>query len=253
MLHDIYQRLLQRYGNQGWWPLIDTETPVEDDRDFQMYLKHVPDGDEEDFRNHWPRHTGPRIQSDEQRFEVLVGTFLTQNTSWSNAERALYNLSRQDLLRRESLRAAPHTEVAEAITPARYMNQKTRYLQEFCAFLEEHPLEELRGMETAPLRKLLLAQRGVGPETADSMLLYAFERPVFVIDAYTIRILSRYGHCDHDIKYHQLQDTIMAALEKDVELFKEYHALLVRHAQEHCRTRPLCETCPLKECERHLQ
>lgn len=179
-------------------------------------------------------------------FEVMVGSVLTQNTAWPNVEKAIANLKQAAMLSPEALtRAAPAT-VAELIRPSGYFNIKAKRLQAFCRFLLERGGEEALGEEdTAVLRRDLLGVHGVGPETADDMLLYAFERPVFVIDAYTRRIFSRLGLIGGDEPYEGLRRGFELALGPDVGLFNEYHALIVRHAKEACSKRPRCADCCL--------
>ena len=118
--------------------------------------------------------------------------------------------------------------------------------EELSEFVKEHGFDNLLNMSAGELRELLLGVKGIGPETADSIVLYAFEKPTFVIDAYTKRIFSRLGLCDSDVDYHVLQKRFMDELEKDVSLFNEYHALIVEHAKRHCKTKPECKNCPLK-------
>jgi endonuclease-3 related protein len=201
-LMTIYQRLLDRYGAQHWWP---AETP----------------------------------------FEVMVGAVLTQNTAWSNVEKAIDNLKSMNGLSLDSLLAMPRERLAALIRPAGYFNVKAQRLLSLCRFLQQNPV--LEALDTEPLRKQLLSVHGVGPETADDILLYAFNRPVFVIDAYTRRLFSRLGLIKHDYGYETLRAGIEAALQRDSSLFNEYHALIVVHAKAHCRTNPLCNDCPLVE------
>jgi endonuclease-3 related protein len=182
----------------------------------------------------------------ESRFEVMVGAVLTQNAAWSNVERAIANLRAADWLRPEPIAAAAPAALAELIRPAGYFNVKARRLQSFCRFLLEQGGEgALAGRPTSELRHQLLRVHGVGPETADDMLLYAFERPVFVIDAYTRRIFARLGLIAGDESYEGLRAGFETALGPDAPLYNEYHALIVRHAKEDCRKRPWCGGCRL--------
>jgi endonuclease-3 related protein len=181
------------------------------------------------------------------RFEVMVGAVLTQNTAWPNVERAIANLRAADWLRPEPIAAAAPAVLAERIRAAGYFNVKARRLQSFCRFLLEQGGERrLAARSTAELRAQLLEVHGVGPETADDMLLYAFERPVFVIDAYTRRIFARLGLIVGNEGYETLRTGFEAALGADAPLYNEYHALIVRHAKEACRKRPGCGDCRLR-------
>jgi endonuclease-3 related protein len=191
-------------------------------------------------RNWWPGRT---------RIEIIAGAILTQNTAWTNAETALANLEEKGWLRVESLREVPERRLAEAIRPSGYFRQKARKLKAFVAFLDAHYGGSLRrmsfgGVET--LRPELLGIWGIGPETADSILLYAFGKPVFVIDAYTRRVLVRHGWAGVDAAYEDLRKLMERSLPEDAGLWNDYHAQLVRVGQSHCGTRPRCEGCPLE-------
>lgn len=182
----------------------------------------------------------------ETEFEVMIGAVLTQNTAWPNVEQAIGNLKQADIFSVDALLDAPQDEVAQLIHPSGYFNIKADRLRQFCRFLQEQGGEQaLRKLKTARLRKLLLSVKGVGPETADDILLYAFQRPVFVIDAYTRRIFSRLGMAIGDEPYEVLRMGFESALESDADLFNEYHALIVCHAKCFCNKKPKCADCPL--------
>ncbi|MFA5529601.1 MAG: hypothetical protein WDA11_02925 [Thiohalomonadaceae bacterium] len=209
MLHTVFRRLLERYGPQHWWP---GETP----------------------------------------FEVMVGAVLTQNTAWTNVERAIQNLKANDALAPAAIMAARHEDLAAWLRPSGYFNVKAARVRNFCAwYLQRGGLAALAGEPTTALRNELLAVKGIGPETADDILLYAFERPVFVIDAYTRRLFSRLGQVSGDEPYEALRARFERELRgtdaERVTLYNEYHALIVRHAKESCRRRPLCQACPLAD------
>jgi endonuclease-3 related protein len=206
-LLDLYSRLYEHFGPQHWWP---GDTP----------------------------------------FEVAVGAILTQNTNWGNVEKAIKNLKDAGRLHAEDLNIMSATELASFIRPAGYFNIKAKRLKNFIDLLVSEYGGSMKRMKRQPLEiigKKLLAVNGIGPETADSIILYALEKPVFVIDAYTKRILSRHNIMDHDATYDEFQALFHKGLNKDARLFNEYHALFVRLAKEHCRTRPLCSGCPLEE------
>jgi endonuclease III related protein len=189
-------------------------------------------------RHWWPAETP---------FEVMIGAVLTQNTAWSNVERALGRLKACCVLEAESIRALDPGDLAETIRPAGYFNVKARRLIAFCEFYRTAGgWDGLDALDTATLRERLLAVKGIGPETADDILLYAFERPVFVVDAYTRRIFSRLGLLRGDELYETIRAAFERALGPDVPLYKEYHALLVEHAKQVCRSRPRCSDCVLK-------
>ncbi|MFZ5537857.1 MAG: endonuclease III domain-containing protein [Pseudomonadota bacterium] len=191
-----------------------------------------------------PQHWWPG----ESRLEVMVGAVLTQNTAWSNVERAVASLKAAGALSIEALLALSLDELAALIRPAGYFNVKARRLRALLEWVSAAGGEEaLAQWSDDALRAGLLGVRGVGPETADDILLYAFERPVFVIDAYTRRILGRLGLVDPGTGYEHLRAVIEAELPPDVPLYNQFHALLVAHGKEICRSRPRCAACVLRD------
>ena len=182
----------------------------------------------------------------ETPFEVMVGAVLTQNTAWTNVEKAIANLKARDKLDPGAILSAPESRLAAWIKPSGYFNIKARRLRNFCRwYLDQGGYDALVKRETAELRHGLLSVNGVGPETADDMLLYAFERPVFVIDAYTRRLFARLGWIDGEEGYEALRHGVEAALGPDLEAFNELHALIVIHGKDFCRVRPRCGACCL--------
>lgn len=184
-------------------------------------------------------------------FEVIVGAVLVQNTNWQNVARAIEALHTEDLLTPQKIAALDMEKLETLIRPAGYYRVKARRLREVVNWLIETcdgQLDKLFRRPTDDLRKQLLAVHGVGPETADSILLYAGDLPVFVVDAYTVRIFTRHGWIDDSsIAYHTLQEQIEASLPRDTQLFNEFHALIVWIGKTHCKRRsPRCEDCPLK-------
>jgi len=208
IVQEVYQRLCDAFGPQHWWP-----------------------GD--------------------TQFEIMVGAVLTQNTNWKNVERAIANLRQADLLQPKALYATPLEELEELIRPAGYYRIKARRLRSLLELVVERyggSLEKMFAADPAALREQLLAVRGIGPETADSILLYAGGIPVFVIDAYTYRIFARHGWVEPDADYHRLQEYFQSQLPDDAAMFNEYHALLVRLGKHYCqKRRPRCRGCPLEE------
>jgi len=192
-----------------------------------------------------PQHWWPG----ESAFEVMVGAILTQSTSWSNVEKAISNLKKKKLLDAAKLYSLPTGKLAGLIKSAGYYNIKAARLKSFLKFFVGRYGADIRRMRQEPagiLRQQLLAVKGIGPETADSILLYALQKPVFVVDAYTKRIFSRHNLARPDAPYSQVQEFFMQHLKKDPELFNEYHALLVRLGKDYCRKQnPKCEICPL--------
>jgi len=192
-----------------------------------------------------PQHWWPA----ESSFEVIVGAILTQNTSWQNAERAIANLGKRKLLNPHKLYRLSDKRLASLIMPAGYYNIKARRLKNFLIFLFKSYKGKLKNMslrDTQELRQELLSVNGIGPETADSILLYALDKAVFVVDAYTQRVLLRHRLIRNNASYDEIQNLFMKNLKNKVKLFNEYHALLVRLGKEFClKGRPKCEVCPL--------
>jgi endonuclease-3 related protein len=206
-LSEAYERLLARYGPQSWWP---GQTP----------------------------------------FEIMVGAVLVQNTNWRNVERAIENLREEGLLSPTALYDAAAADLEELIRPAGYYRVKAKRLRNLLTWLHERYNGSLEQMFACPLDSLrneLLAISGIGPETADSILLYAGGLPVFVVDAYAHRVLARHGWIDAEADYYRIQELFLESLPLDAALFNEYHALLVRVGKEHCKPTPICEECPLCE------
>ncbi|MBN2468660.1 MAG: endonuclease III domain-containing protein [Deltaproteobacteria bacterium] len=207
-LINIYQTLLTAFGPQNWWP---ANTPE----------------------------------------EVLFGTILAQNTTWRNAESAIDALRSADKL---SFRAIYHMdlhELAALVKPARFLNQKAKTLKLFSTFFGNgygFDLDRLRRVELWTLRERLLNLYRIGPETADSILLYALEKPIFVVDAYTRRLFSSHGFVKQNDSYDSIQKFFMDNLPKDVPMYNEFHALIVRTGADYCKPRPLCHNCPLSSC-----
>ncbi|WP_028574860.1 endonuclease III domain-containing protein [Desulfonatronovibrio hydrogenovorans] len=190
--------------------------------------------------NWWPGETP---------FEIAVGAILTQNTNWSNVEKAILNLKSQNLLDPETMFFLGEDELAQLIRSAGYFRVKARRLKNFLFFLNNEcafNFSYLQNMDIEELRAKLLEVKGIGPETADSILLYALNKPTFVVDAYTARIFNRHSLVHQDVDYHQLREMFMSNLPEDPELYNEFHALVVRTAKKWCKKKnPLCHECPL--------
>lgn len=204
-LIDIYQHLLRAFGPQHWWP-------------------------------------------GETRFEIIVGAILTQNTSWANVAKAIASLKEAGCLEPERLHALDAVELEPLIRSAGYFRLKAKRLRNFTQWLFDDyagSLDALDDVETRRLREELLAISGIGPETADSILLYALERPVFVVDTYTARVMVRHQLIEPEVNYEQLQYLFESNLEPDVAFFNEFHALLVHVGKDYCKPKPKCPGCPL--------
>ncbi len=188
------------------------------------------------FQNWWPVHKGT-----DSFLEISVGAILTQNTSWKNVEKALDNLIKENLLNWKNLSEVEEKRLRELIRPAGFFIRKAKTIKEFVGTIKDFPKEKIT-------REILLSIKGIGPETADSILLYGLNRPFFVIDAYTKRLFFRLGIIeDENISYEKLQKVITNSIEKNVEVYKQYHALIVEHSKVHCKKKPVCINCPLED------
>ncbi len=197
-------------------------------------------------RKWWPGRT---------RFEVIAGAILTQNVSWKNAKKAIDNLKKDGLLSSKTLYAAENSEIAERIKSSRFYFQKTVKLKNFCRFLEEEYGGSLAGLfrrDTEDLREELLSLKGIGPETADCILLYAGKKLSFVSDAYTRRFLNRYGILK-DGGYEEIRAYFMENLPADIYIYNEFHALIVHHCNSVCRAKPDCGACPVRRINSSLR
>lgn len=189
-----------------------------------------------------PQHWWPADTS----FEVMMGAILVQNTTWNNASAAISRLKQAGLMTPSAINKISTDELAGYIVSSGYYNIKAIRLQALCHWLDQQAdIDQLKKRPLKTLRKQLLGIHGVGPETADDILLYALDKAVFVIDAYTRRLFSRLGLLQRDDSYENLQKCFEQALDEDVEVFKQYHALIVVHAKETCRKQPRCESCCL--------
>ena len=209
-VHEIYEILLSHFGPQGWWP-------------------------------------------GETEFEIMVGAVLTQNTNWVNVSKAIDNLKKEDLLSFEKLHDLPVEILAEKIKPAGYFNLKAARLKNLLNFIGDEyfgSIEDMFHEDIVSLREKILTIKGIGPETADSILLYAGNKPVFVVDTYTHRIFCRHTIIAEEEGYYEIQEYFTLSLPEDIELFNEYHALIVRLGKEFCKkSKPLCSRCPLNGLE----
>jgi endonuclease III related protein len=189
----------------------------------------------------WPAEQGP--------FEVMLGAILTQNTSWTNVEKALCHLKQQIPLEAERLLALSSEVLEQCLKPAGYFRVKAQRLRTFCHwYLAQEGYNGLQQLGTQELRDALLRVHGIGPETADDIVLYAFDRPVFVIDNYTRRLLQRLQMIVGNERYEDLRSLCEAHLPKQVDLYKQFHALIVLHAKQHCyKNKPACGECRLSE------
>jgi endonuclease-3 related protein len=206
-LLDIYHRLMAYYGPQHWWPASEP-------------------------------------------FEVIVGAILTQSAAWTNVEKAIANLKSAGALSPEALRRLPLDKLASLVYPCGYYNAKALKLKSLAHWLGEYYNDDLDGLfaaDTSYLRQQLLSIRGIGQETADSIILYAANKPIFVIDAYTRRIVKRLGLVPDSNNYSGYQAFFMLNLPNDARLFNEYHALLVCLAKDACRSQPHCQQCCLND------
>jgi endonuclease-3 related protein len=192
-----------------------------------------------------PQHWWPA----DSPFEVMVGAILTQNTNWKNVEMAITSLKEKDMLDCESIATSNLAQLGNVIRSSGSYMQKAQYLQRFSLFYYNNGKRKgLMKWPLSSLRNQLLAVHGIGPETADSILLYALDKPIFVVDAYTKRLFIRLGHFSHSLGYDSIQHYFQQRLPESLPLFQEFHALIVEHAKRYCQTKPLCGQCPLFDC-----
>lgn len=206
-LLDIYNRLKSHFGKQHWWP---ADTP----------------------------------------FEVIVGAILTQNTSWKNVERAIENLKDEGVLSPEGIYRISEKKLQTLLKPSGFFKIKAKRLKNFINFLfgkYEGNLNHFLSLEPSLLRSELLGIKGIGKETADSIILYAADKPTFVVDAYTRRVFERLGMIEKDATYDEIKQLFEEHLPRDTEIYNEFHALIVELAKDTCKKRPVCEKCPLKD------
>ncbi|MCX7029178.1 MAG: DNA repair protein [Spirochaetes bacterium] len=224
VLRSLYAELFAAYGPQGWWPLPGRSGR----RGF-------------DERGYHPGNVAPP-RDRAGRFEVALGAVLTQNTAWTNAERALRALLAAGVRSPADVAARGTRAIARLVRTSGSFRVKARKLEYLASFFDA------QGLARAPDRAALLAVWGVGPETADSILLYGFGEPVFVVDAYTRRLLARLGVIAGTEPYGEVQELFCRAIGRNSAVFNEYHALIVRQAKEYCRARPSCSGCPVSGC-----
>ncbi|MBI4171102.1 MAG: endonuclease [Candidatus Aenigmarchaeota archaeon] len=184
-----------------------------------------------------------------QELEIVVGTILTQNTNWKNVEKALANMIEAGFVSADTISRCSTRKLGHVIRPAGFFTQKAKRLKELAAFIVHFDDDFYKNVT----RQQLLNINGIGQETADSILLYACGKAEFVVDAYTKRIFARFGILGKDEKYDNIKRFFEACIRKDTKLYKEFHALIVEHAKETCRKKPLCDACPLKECKRFIE
>lgn len=212
-LIDIYHLLRNHFGHRDWWP---GETPL----------------------------------------EIIVGAILTQNTAWKNVEKAIGKLKEEKLLSIPRLRDVEEQKLAECLRSSGYYNQKARKIKFFIAFLDQNYHGSLASLKKAPadlLRHQLLKVHGIGPETADSILLYALEKPIFVIDTYTRRIFSRHFYFSSEPSYAEAQEFFQAHCPEDIELYNDFHAQIVACGNRYCKPTPRCEGCPLEHLPHRIE
>ncbi|MFN7181594.1 MAG: endonuclease III domain-containing protein [Planctomycetota bacterium] len=208
LIYEFYLTLYKKFGTQKWWPA-------------------------------------------QSRFEIIIGAILTQNTSWNNAKKAIENLKRNRLLKPEKMFSLDIEKLKQFIQPAGFFNQKATTIKNFVMFLfstYKGNIPSMLNEDMYILREKLLQIKGIGKETADSIILYACEKPVFVVDKYTRRIFFRHKIInDENVKYEQLQEIIQASIPTSVKIYNEYHALLVRTGKNWCKKIARCDTCPLNK------
>jgi endonuclease III related protein len=222
MLRAVYRRLLAFHGPQGWWPIVNIRLGTGE------------------------YHVGAPRSADDF-FEIAVGAILTQNVSWKNVDSALAVLKKKNLLSPEKLMRMTPARLARLITSTGYYNQKAKKIKNFIRWYATRRFDwlVLGEMEPLTVRDELLSVNGIGPETADSILLYSLGAKIFVVDAYTMRMFSRLGVLTGAEKYHVVQDLFHRSFRGSAVEYNEYHALIVAHGKDYCRKKPVCDACCL--------
>lgn len=213
MLIEIYKELLNCFGEQNWWPTVVKSNP---------------------------------------EFEIMIGTILTQQATWRQVEKAIENLKKENLLSMEKLSKANLCKVQSLVRPSGFYKQKSRRIINLSKYLMDKyggDLKKLFSKDTEELRKELLELDGIGKETADSILLYAANKLIFPVDAYTFRIFERMGMVSGKENYDYVQQLVENELKRDLKIYGEFHALLVKLGKTFCKTKPLCAECPIKKCK----
>ncbi len=219
----LYKKLFAEFGPQLWWPVTEKGQTR-------------------------PTYKPRKRLTERQRFEIYAGAILTQNTDWLNVMKALENLSKANSLSSQKIANARQQTIARLVKPSGYFNQKAKKLRLFCKYLKENyncSVEKLFAKPLPELREELLSLHGIGQETADDILLYAAEKPTFVVDAYTTRFTERF-FAKQRMGYVEVKDFFESQLPKDVQLFNEFHALLVEFGKQYCKRKPNCRKCFLK-------
>jgi len=219
----IYNNLYSHFGKQHWWPV------TKDNEIIPKYHKNIK-------------------LNNKQKLEICFGAILTQNTNWKNVEKAIIQLNKNQLININKIIKINNKKLAKIIKNSGYHNQKAIKLKNFCSFLLNNyngNIENFFNNNIEILRNELLSINGIGPETADSIILYAAKKPIFVIDAYTKRIMNRIGYKEET--YDELQNLFMNNLKPNEKIFNEYHALLVELGKNICKTKPLCNKCPINK------
>jgi endonuclease-3 related protein len=202
---EIYQKLYGYYGKQYWWP---ADSP----------------------------------------FEIMIGAILTQNTAWSNVEKAINNLKQENIINSKRLAKLSKSELSVLIKPSGFYNIKAKRLMSLVTFINKTysgSIDKMKQQKLSVIRPQLLTVHGIGEETADSILLYGLDKPIFVVDVYTKRIFTRHNYFDPKASYSLIQRFFMQNVPKTVKIYNEFHALLVTLAKDFCRVKPKCTTCPI--------
>jgi len=241
-LQEVYQTLLNNYGSQGWWPIVDLKTGK------SIYKTKLNGRTQSELSA--PKKLIPSgKKNNEEILEIALGAILTQNVSFKNVEKAILNLKKTKNLTYNKLLKIKIEKLAELIKPSGYYNQKAKTIKNFITWFRKYSFsgEKIKKIKSPTnLRKELLEIKGVGPETADSILLYAFKQKFFVVDTYTKRIFTRLNLLGKEQNYDQIQAKFHLDFKGNLKDYQEYHALIVAQAKTFCLKKPRCSLCPLK-------
>ncbi|UYP43722.1 Endonuclease III [Candidatus Lokiarchaeum ossiferum] len=240
-IQNLYQILRKHYGSQGWWPLL------------RLSRNNINPTLRGSYSGYHPNDYNIPDQPKEV-LEIMLGAILTQNTSWVNAEKALFNLESNKMISFESLHKLSEEKLALLIKSSGYYNQKAKKIHYLMSFLAKNPISTISQLDIIELRSKLLSVKGIGPETADSIILYAFKKPIFVIDAYTKRLFGRLDIIQQSESYDHFQMIFHASLRNETPVFNEYHALIVQHCAHICTAKPKCDLCFINEkCAKNIK
>ena len=240
-IRKIYEQLLSYYGEQGWWPILINQNDINkfQEKKYKTKFHKIINSQ---YYSVYSTEFKNREKTENEKLEIMIGVILTQSVNWKNVELALAKLKEKNCLNIDCLKEITLTELSELIKSSGYKNQKAKKIKELIQYLNRKKWLTHNSIT----RQELLNIWGIGNESADSILLYAFDKSFFVVDAYTKRLFNRLGIIQ-SVDYMQIQNFIQNNIEKNYKIYNEFHALIVEHSKTLCQSKPKCDICPLKE------